>query len=147
MTSVNRIVSAQVQSHAVMASWSSPGPLTAPLDGPGRGTQPSATALRDTSLRQDLIRLARQPRLLVACDYDGTLAPIVPDPWSVRPLPESVAALRLLAAMPDTTATGVSRRALRELAAMSRLPYEVHLIGRHGSGFDTGVVHPLHATT
>ena len=55
MTSGNRIVSAQVQTHAVMARWPSNGPLTAPLDGPGRDTQPSATALRDTGLRQDLL--------------------------------------------------------------------------------------------
>lgn len=31
-------------------------------------------------LRRALAQLARTPRLLVACDYGGTLAPIVPDP-------------------------------------------------------------------
>ncbi|WP_143343236.1 hypothetical protein, partial [Crossiella equi] len=30
-------------------------------------------------LRRALVELARTPRLLVACDYDGTLAPIVAD--------------------------------------------------------------------
>ena len=29
------------------------------------------------ALEQALARLAREPHLLVACDYDGTLAPIV----------------------------------------------------------------------
>jgi len=36
-------------------------------------------------LRRALAQLARTPRLLVACDYDGTLAPIVPDPQRGRP--------------------------------------------------------------
>ena len=79
----------------------------------------------------------------MACDYDGTLAAIVPDHRAVRPLPESVAALRVLASLPDTTAAVISGRALRELAAMSRLPSEVHLIGSHGSEFDTGFVYDL----
>jgi trehalose 6-phosphate phosphatase len=99
--------------------------------------------LLDAGLRQQLLQLARQPRLLVACDYDGTLAEIVPDHRFVRPLPESVAALRVLASLPETTAAVISGRALRELAAMSRLPSEVHLIGSHGSEFDTGFVHAL----
>ena len=41
-----------------------------------------------------IVQLARTPRLLVACDYDGTLAPIVSDPNLAKPLPESVHALR-----------------------------------------------------
>ncbi len=107
------------------------------------GTAPSWTALTDPRLRHDLLQLARQPRLLVACDYDGTLAAIVPDFRSVRPLPESVAALRVLASLPETTAAVISGRALRELAAMSRLPSEVHLIGSHGSEFDIGFAYAL----
>ena len=87
--------------------------------------------------------MARTPRLLVACDYDGTLAPIVADPWSAYPLPETVAALRSLAILPETTAAVISGRALRELAALSRLPAEVHLVGSHGTEFDVGFVHAL----
>jgi trehalose 6-phosphate phosphatase len=94
-------------------------------------------------LRQALAAVARTPRLLVACDYDGTLAPIAGDPWSVRPLPDAVTALRSLACLPETTAAVISGRALRELAAMSRLPAEVHLVGSHGSEFDIGFVHAL----
>ena len=88
----------------------------------GSGAAPARTMLLDALLRSELLHLARQPRLLVACDYDGTLAAIVPDHRSVRPLPESVAALRILASLPDTTAAVISGRALRELAAISRLP-------------------------
>jgi trehalose 6-phosphate phosphatase len=75
------------------------------------------------------------PQLLVACDYDGTLAPVTGDPRSVRPLPEAVSGLRSLAALPETTAAVISGRALRELAAMSRLPAEVHHSRMAGSDF------------
>ena len=83
------------------------------------------------------------PQLLVACDYDGTLAPIVEDPSQAVPLPEAVAAIRALAALPQTTVAVVSGRALRDLAALSRLPSEVHLVGSHGSEFDVGFVERL----
>jgi trehalose 6-phosphate phosphatase len=85
----------------------------------------------------ELIRdLARTPVLLVCCDYDGTLAPIVEDPARAFPLGEAVNALRALASLPSTTAAVVSGRALRDLAALSRLPAEIHLVGSHGSEFD-----------
>ena len=111
----------------------------------GAAANQDGAARRSPAFR--LVHLARQPRLLVACDYDGTLAAIVPDYRSVRPLPESVAALRILASLPDTAAAVISGRALRELAAMSRLPSEVHLIGSHGSEFDTGFVYDLDEQT
>ena len=104
--------------------------------------RPSAVSL-DPGLRQALATIARAPQLLVACDYDGTLAPVTGDPWSVRPLPQAASALRSLALLPATTTAVISGRALRELAAMSRLPGEVHLIGSHGSEFDIGFVHTL----
>jgi trehalose 6-phosphate phosphatase len=90
-----------------------------------------------------LAELARTPVLLVACDYDGTLAPIVDDPTRARPLRESVAALRSLAALPDSHVAVISGRALRDLAALSRLPEEVQLVGSHGSEFDIGFVSDL----
>jgi trehalose-phosphatase len=79
----------------------------------------------------------------VACDYDGTLAPIVADPTNAVPLPEAVAAVRALAALPQTTVAVVSGRALRDLATLSRLPSEVHLVGSHGSEFDIGFLQRL----
>ncbi|MGW5648151.1 trehalose-phosphatase [Saccharopolyspora sp. NPDC003752] len=94
-------------------------------------------------LRRVIVQLARTPRLLVACDYDGTLAPIVADPTQAKPLPESVHALRSLAALPATTTAVISGRALRDLATLSRLPAEVYLVGSHGSEFDVGFVHEL----
>ena len=104
----------------------------------------AATALlADGDLRGAVNRLARVPQLLVACDYDGTVAPIVEDPDRARPLPEAIAALRALAALPQTTVAVISGRALRDLAILSRLPSEVHLVGSHGSEFDVGFVHGL----
>src|ERR1044072_9864355 len=96
-------------------------------------------------LRRATVQIARTPRLLVACDYDGTLAPIVETPEQARPLTESVGALRSLAGLHETTTAVISGRALRDLATLSRLPSEGHLVGSHGSEFDIGFVHALAA--
>src|SRR5215211_3818339 len=97
----------------------------------------------EPAIRAAITQVARIPQLLIACDYDGTLAPIVEDPSTAAPLPEAVAALRSLATLPQTTVAVVSGRALRDLAALSRLPSEVHLVGSHGSEFDVGFVERL----
>ena len=106
----------------------------------------------DPELRAALGRIARVPQLLIGCDYDGTLAPLVDDPAAAGPLPEAVAAVRALAALPQTVVAVISGRALRDLATLSRLPSEVHLVGSHGSEFDLGFIqrlppelHELHA--
>ena len=119
--------------------------LAGPLGRPTGGTESSITGPVpiDVDLRAAVGRIARVPNLLVACDYDGTLAPIVQDPTKAVPLPESIAAIRALAALPQTAVAVVSGRALRDLAALSRLPAEVHLVGSHGSEFDVGFVEAL----
>jgi trehalose-phosphatase len=89
-----------------------------------------------TRLDQRIQRIARAPVLLVASDYDGTLAPIVNDPGAARPLREAIVALRALAALPQTHVAVISGRALRDLATLAGLPDEVHLVGSHGSEFD-----------
>ena len=94
-------------------------------------------------LRHALSTVARVPRLLVAADFDGTLAPIVDRPDDARPLPDSTAALSALAGLPSTTAALISGRALRDLATLSGTPAGVHLVGSHGAEFDTGFVHPI----
>ncbi len=105
----------------------------------------TAATLEETEppLRSAIRLIARVPQLLVACDYDGTLAPIVEDPARAVPLPEAIAAVRSLAALPQTTVAVVSGRALRDLATLSRLPSEVYLVGSHGSEFDIGFVEQL----
>jgi len=91
-------------------------------------------------LEPALRRLAALPRLLVASDYDGVLAPIVTDPSRAYPLPEAVPVVRALAALPDTIVAAISGRARDDLAAVSGLPPdEVLLIGSHGSELADGV--------
>lgn len=92
--------------------------------------------LDDTTLVDRLDELARSPQLLVACDYDGTIAPIVDDPMKALPLRETAVALRGLAALPQTEVAVISGRSLRDLAMLSRLPAEIHLVGSHGTEFD-----------
>jgi len=90
----------------------------------------------DEKLDERISQLARTPMLLVACDYDGTVAPIVDDPMKALPLRETAVALRNLATLPHTHVAVISGRSLRDLAALSRLPVEIHLVGSHGTEFD-----------
>ena len=70
-----------------------------------------------TDLNRELDALARAPALLVAADFDGTLAPIVPQPWMARADPAAVRALRALAELPRTHVAIISGRSLADLAA------------------------------
>lgn len=63
-----------------------------------------------TSLHDKLQAAARSPVLLVASDFDGTIAPIVEDPSQARADPAALAALRELADLPHTHAALVSGR-------------------------------------
>ena len=83
-----------------------------------------------------LEKIARSASLLVASDYDGTIAPLVVDPASARPNRESLVALRELAALPQTHVAVISGRALSELDRLLGSPDRVHLVGSHGSEFD-----------
>lgn len=89
-----------------------------------------------TDLDRRLEEIARVPVLLIASDYDGTLAPIVDEPGSARPHREAVVALRSLAGLAQTHVAVISGRALRELARLTGLPEDVHLVGSHGSEYD-----------
>lgn len=87
-------------------------------------------------LEEALESLATCPVLLVASDYDGTIAPIVDNPAEARPHRESVVALRALASIPQTHVSVISGRALGDLAKLTGMPEDVHLVGSHGSEFD-----------
>jgi trehalose 6-phosphate phosphatase len=93
-----------------------------------------------TGLDAALAELAAVPRLLIALDFDGVLAPIVPVPSDARPLPGSAAAIGALAALPDTTVALVSGRGLADLAAVSGFGQPVRMVGSHGFEFDDGDV-------
>src|SRR6188768_669138 len=79
-----------------------------------------------------LRELARAKRLLVALDFDGTLAPEVDDPEKARALPEARAAVLRLAGMPNTRVALVSGRALKSLIHVADVPDTVLLVGSHG---------------
>ncbi len=78
-------------------------------------------------------RLCRTPRLLVAMDFDGTMAPLVPLAGDARPLPASADAFAALAQLPGTTTALISGRALASLRAVASPPPEALLIGSHGA--------------
>ncbi|GAB4515985.1 MAG: trehalose-phosphatase [Phycisphaerales bacterium] len=100
------------------------------------------TELPDT-LRRALVELARTPLLLVASDYDGTLAPIVSDPAQAKADRPAIVALRQLSEMPLTHVAVVSGRSLAELSDFLDAPDGFHLVGSHGSEFDADFAHDL----
>jgi trehalose 6-phosphate phosphatase len=77
-------------------------------------------------------RVASAERLLVALDFDGTLAPFANDPGTVAALPGSWAAILTLERARDTTVALVSGRSLRSLALVTHAPDDMALIGSHG---------------
>lgn len=92
----------------------------------------------EPALQAALRALASTPRLLVALDFDGTLAPLVERAEDARALPQSASALRALADLPDTTTALISGRALGSLRAVADPPAQTMLIGSHGAETWTG---------
>jgi trehalose 6-phosphate phosphatase len=93
---------------------------------------PALDPVLDPALAAAVDRLAAAPALLIALDFDGTLAPEVDDPAAARALPAAHAALLALHALPATTVALVSGRSLESLAAVGGMPEEVPLVGSHG---------------
>jgi trehalose 6-phosphate phosphatase len=79
-----------------------------------------------------LREIARVSRLLVALDFDGTLAPEVDDPDAARALPEARAAVLALLELPGTRVALVSGRSLNSLERVADLPDSALLVGSHG---------------
>ena len=84
------------------------------------------------ALRDSLGSMADAAVLLVALDFDGTLAPTVDDPELARALPEARAAVERLVALPDTRVAFVSGRALDSLEKVSAATDDTLLVGSHG---------------
>ncbi|SBS70492.1 trehalose-phosphatase [uncultured Microbacterium sp.] len=89
------------------------------------------------TLDADLAALARTATLLVALDFDGTLAPLQDEPMRSRMLPEARTALDRLAALPETAVALVSGRTLAHLEEISEHSADsrIHLAGSHGAEF------------
>jgi trehalose 6-phosphate phosphatase len=91
-------------------------------------------------LREVLRRLAETPRLLVCCDFDGTLSHLADQPAAARPVPGAVAVLEALGGLPDTWAAVISGRELAVLTPLAAMPPHVQLVGSHGTEFEPGVI-------
>ena len=95
-----------------------------------------------------LRRVAATERLLVACDFDGTLAPLGDDPMSVRMLPQARAAVEDLTRLPGVKVALVSGRSLvdLEIIADHRDDSPLLLAGSHGAEYwfpGEGAIEPL----
>lgn len=90
---------------------------------------PPASAV---ALATALKELAQAERLLLALDFDGTLAPFVDVPRGARALPEAKAALDRLEHLPDTWVAYVSGRPLTSLEIVTEADDDALLIGSHG---------------
>lgn len=90
----------------------------------------------DIELARRLNILAGTEQLLIALDFDGTMAPLVPRAQDARALPENAAALEKLACLPRTVTALVSGRALDSLKEVASPPASTLLVGSHGAEFD-----------
>ncbi|MCW4384958.1 trehalose-phosphatase [Salinibacterium sp. SYSU T00001] len=85
-----------------------------------------------SGLASAIRQLARSERLLVALDFDGTLAPLVDRPEDARALPEARDAVERLAALPETRVAFISGRAMASLLEVAAPPASALLSGSHG---------------
>jgi len=87
-----------------------------------------------TDWRSALSHIAHTERLLIALDFDGTLAPLQDDPMTSRALPAAKAAVARLAELPATTVAFVSGRSLPDLRIIAEHDdaSRVWLAGSHG---------------
>lgn len=77
--------------------------------------------------------LADTQILLVALDFDGTMAPLVDKPGDARSLPASAELLEELAARENTVTALISGRDLASLRAAAHPPEQTLLVGSHGT--------------
>jgi len=84
-----------------------------------------------------LDELAATGALLVALDFDGTLAPLENDPMEARMLPAAREAVEALTAVPGTVVALVSGRSLSDLRIIAEHDDDsrIWLAGSHGAEF------------
>jgi trehalose 6-phosphate phosphatase len=88
------------------------------------------------ALSTTLAALAEAPDrrpVLVALDFDGTLAPLQDDPSASRIIPAGVEALARLAGTSGVALALVSGRAMHDLHVLAQVPEGTFLIGSHGA--------------
>ena len=104
-------------------------------EGEARPPQQGAP-LPDPALRRALEAFVRRERILVALDFDGTLAPLVDDPDAAEPVPLAAEAIVALAGLPRTHVAVVSGRPLEQLRQLIDHTEGVALVGSHGAEID-----------
>lgn len=87
----------------------------------------------DPELDEALTAFAHAPARVIALDFDGVIAPIVPRPEDAAPLPEARAALERLALDPAVHLGLVSGRAVGDPALRRAAPPSTAIIGSHGA--------------
>ncbi|MFC6355148.1 bifunctional alpha,alpha-trehalose-phosphate synthase (UDP-forming)/trehalose-phosphatase [Luethyella okanaganae] len=95
----------------------------------GRATVPAGIP---ETLVTKLREVAAAERLLIALDFDGTLAPHVDRPEEARASVGARSAIKRLIALPETRVAFVSGRALVSLQQVADPPESVLLTGSHG---------------
>lgn len=92
--------------------------------------------------RQAMDRAAAAPKLLVALDFDGTLAPFTEDIAASRATPQAETALQELANMPNTWVGVISGRTMEFLHSTVDPGRRMLLSGSHGAEYDLSVLGP-----
>ena len=77
-------------------------------------------------------------RIVLLCDYDGTLADFHPDPTIPRPSKRTRELLWQLGGRPDLSFGIVSGRRVADLRTRTQLPTRVYLAGLHGMEIEVG---------
>lgn len=97
------------------------------------GTNSPGSTPLSPGLLETVRRVAGTEHLLVAMDFDGTMAPLVDHAADSRALPRAAAAFAALTELPRTTTALISGRALDSLRAVAFPPENTLLIGSHGA--------------
>lgn len=87
----------------------------------------------DDDLRATLEVFAGHDRVLVAADFDGTLAPLVDDPLTARALPGAMESMGQLSRLPGVSVALVSGRSLAVLRRLTGAAEPIVLVGSHGA--------------
>ncbi|MDC3953156.1 trehalose-phosphatase [Polyangium jinanense] len=94
-----------------------------------------------------IARASRAPSLLVATDFDGTIADIVREPDNARGRNDAFAALSKLASMPAVDVAVVSGRDMESLRARTAMLGRIYRIAEHGAFIeepDGSVIRSVH---
>lgn len=94
---------------------------------------------RGVTKTEALAAMSAVPSLLLVCDYDGTLTPIVPHPSLAQPDQTTIEVLERLVGAPRTTVAVVSGRKRSDLEAFLPVAGLV-LVGGHGSETGEAIV-------